>query len=128
MTATTELSDAKRLLLQKMLSGGAAARAAVESIQPRGKHEVPPLSPEQGHVWLHASMAPDLPLYNEPITIHRKGSFDLGVMEKAFNEILRRHEVWRTVFTHDGDKVVQAVQDLTVRLPVVDLTALPPSG
>src|SRR4051812_38871044 len=110
MSTVSELSDAKRALLQKMLSGGGAVRTPVDEVRPRQTGEVPPLSPEQGHVWLHAAMAPDLPLYNEPITIHRKGSFDLAVMERAFNEILRRHEIWRTAFVLDGDKVVQSIQ------------------
>ncbi len=129
MNPTAELSDAKRLLLQKMLSGGAAtAAAAVDSVTPRQKGEVPPLSLEQGHVWLHSSMAPDLPLYNEPITIHRRGPFDLAVMERSFNEILRRHEIWRTAFAVEGDRVAQIVHpDLTIRLPLVDLTGLPES-
>ena len=38
------------------------------------------------------------PLYNEPITIHYRGAFDLKAFELSFNEILRRHEIWRTSF------------------------------
>src|ERR1700761_8283967 len=54
-------------------------------------------SEEQLQLWLHSELA-DLPLYNEPITIHYAGSLDVGAFEKAFNEILRRHEAWRTSF------------------------------
>jgi amino acid adenylation domain-containing protein len=127
MINTVELSDAKRLLLQKMLSGGSAPRVAqVETVLPRPAGKRPPISLEQRNVWLHAAMAPELPLYNEAITIHRKGPFDLAVMEKSFNEILRRHEAWRTSFeTVDGEVVQVVHQNLYVQLPLVDLIGVP---
>ena len=85
-----------------------------------------PISLEQQNVWLHSSMAPGQPLYNEPITIHRKGSFDLALMEKSFNEMLRRHEAWRTSFQIvDGEVAPIVHHDLYVNLPLVDLTGLP---
>ncbi|MEA2954316.1 MAG: hypothetical protein QOJ96_3836 [Alphaproteobacteria bacterium] len=130
MNSTAELSDAKRLLLQKMLSGGGAPRVAqVEAVMPRPAGTTPPISLEQRNVWLHASMAPDLPLYNEAITIHRRGTFDLALMEKSFNEILRRHEAWRTSFDVVDGEIVQVVhEDLRVRFPLVDLTGVPVAG
>src|SRR5215472_19281659 len=69
------------------------------SIPRRGPDEVIPLAPVQEQIWVHAQMAPNLPLYNEPVTIHYNGRLDPVAFERAFNEILRRHEAWRTSFT-----------------------------
>ena len=121
-----DLPDAKRRLLEKMLSGGTARKRQAEGVTKRGANDPVPISLEQQNVWLHSSMAPSQPLYNEPITIHRKGSFDLALMEKSFNEMLRRHEAWRTSFQIvDGEVVPIVHDDLYVHLPLVDLTGLP---
>ncbi|MDB5736953.1 MAG: amino acid adenylation protein, partial [Sphingomonas bacterium] len=108
MSDKPALSDAKRALLARMMAGGGAA-VPVAAIQPRPADAVIPLSADQRQVWLHASMAPDAPLYNESITIHRLGAFDRGAMERAVNEILRRHESWRTGFMVDDGELVQIV-------------------
>src|SRR5271170_7912154 len=127
MTSEIELSEAKRQLLQKRMSGAGPARAReVAGVVPRSFGEIIPLSSEQGQVWLHAAMSPDVPIYNESITIDRRGSFDLDVLERSFNEILRRHEIWRTSFEIVDDQIVQIVHPhLTVRLTLYDLTSLP---
>jgi len=78
MSDTAQLSEAKRLLLQKMLAGGNAPRAeSVPSVTPRTPGTAAPISAEQMNVWVHASMAQDVPLYNEAVTIHRCGPLDI---------------------------------------------------
>ena len=126
-TATAlELPDAKRRLLEKMLSGGTARKKQAEGVTKRAAIDRVPISLEQQNVWLHSAMAPSQPLYNEPITIYRRGSFDLALMEKSFNEVLRRHEAWRTSFqTVDGEVAPVVYDGLYVPLPLVDLTGLP---
>jgi amino acid adenylation domain-containing protein len=127
--ADLDLSDAKRRLLEKMLSGGAARKRQADGVVKRSADDRQPMSLEQQNVWLHSEMAPGQPLYNEPITIHRRGSFALGLMEKSFNEILRRHEAWRTSFQIvQGEAVPVVHDDFSVRLPLVDLTGLPAAG
>lgn len=120
------LSPRKRALLDGILSGsGAYSRAAREKIPPRPPGDRLPLSAEQRHVWFHAAMAPDLPLYNESITIHRFGAFSIEALEQALNEIIRRHEIWRTSF-ETGDQGPTAIvhPTLHVKLDVVDLSEL----
>lgn len=128
VTPTSGLTEAKRLLLQRMLSGsGAKATVDYEPIGPRSSDVNLPVSPEQRNVWLHSAMAAGVPLYNESITIHRRGAFDREAMERAVNEILRRHEAWRTSFANVDGEVIQRVHaGLTVALPIRDISHLPP--
>jgi amino acid adenylation domain-containing protein len=117
-----DLSEAKRRLLQQYLSG-MAPRREEEQIRPRREGAVVPLSAEQRPIWLHASQHPGSPIYNEPFTVHRYGSFDLRILEASMNEILRRHEAWRTSFSPEGEVVVHP--DLRITLPLLDLSGLP---
>lgn len=121
------LSDAKRELLARMLRGeGGAGAPAVPPIPPRAAGATIPLSADQRQVWLHAAMAPDVPLYNESITIHRFGSFDLAAMERAVNALLQRHEAWRTSIALNGPEPVQIVHDdIVLTLPLDDVSHLP---
>ena len=127
MTAAAEPSEAKLLPLQPSPRGEERLdRPPNDRVTPRHGGAIPPISPEQRQVWLHAAMAPDLPLYNEAITIHRQGSFNLAVLKESLNEILRRHEIWRTSFREVDGTIVQVVHpERMVRLPLVDLTTLP---
>ncbi len=118
------LSQAKLALLQQRLCG--ISNAAAEHLERRGLGEAVPISVDQYRIWLHAETAPGVPLYNEAITLHRKGSFDPAVFHAAFNEILRRHEAWRSSFAHINGELAQIFHsDLKVRFPMSDLTELP---
>src|SRR4051794_13350933 len=55
-------------------------------------------SEEQRRIWLHCAMADCEELYNEPFALRYTGDLDVSAFERAFNEILRRHEAWRTKF------------------------------
>ena len=126
MNAHVDLSASKRALLEKMMRGGGVAAAKPQQIEKRAPDAEIPLSADQRQVWLHAIMAPDVPLYNESITIHRFGSFDRGAMERSVNEILRRHEAWRTAFVEEGGVLVQRVRDhRDIVLPYDDVSHLP---
>ncbi|MGA9508445.1 MAG: condensation domain-containing protein, partial [Candidatus Sulfotelmatobacter sp.] len=122
----SEYSDAKRKLLQKYFRGELGFQAAAQEIPRRQPGEIVPLSYAQEQVWLHAQFAPEIPLYNEPVTIHYSGRLNVTALEQSFNEILRRHEAWRTCFTVvDGQPVQEITERLSVSLPVIDLRGLP---
>jgi len=85
-----------------------------------------PLSSAQKQLWLHAQLAPDTPLYNEPLTVRRSGALDKYALERSLTEIVRRHEAWRTVFPVVQGQPMQVVQaPFEMSLPVVDLRSLP---
>jgi Condensation domain len=119
MTEIAQLSDREHALLGKSVCGQF-------EVPRRTTDEAIPLSYEQEQVWLHAQLAASLPLYNEPGTIRFLGDLDVSALEKSFNEILRRHEAWRTCFEIvDGIPVQKVQASLKVSLPVLDLRALP---
>ena len=69
-----------------------------------------------------------LPIYNEPVTIRRDGPLDIGVLERALTEIVRRHQAWRTTFTLvNGEPAQIILPRLADSTSVVDLTRLPSS-
>ncbi|MDH7975723.1 amino acid adenylation domain-containing protein [Sphingomonas sp. AR_OL41] len=124
-----DVAEARRALLAKMLSGDAGTGAAVAApapIPPRDPARTIPLTAEQSQLWLHAQMAPDMPLYNESITIHRLGKYDHHALEMALSEIVRRHAIWRTAF-HDVDgELQQAIADpMPITLALIDISHLP---
>jgi amino acid adenylation domain-containing protein len=127
MAEVIDAAEARRQLLARMLSGEATpAAAAPEPIGPRDPAQPVPLTAEQSQLWLHAQMAPDMPLYNESITIHRLGPYHHAALEQALSEIVRRHAIWRTAFVDiDGDLVQQVAPPPQITLPLIDISHLP---
>jgi amino acid adenylation domain-containing protein len=124
-SAAGGLSESKRRLLDLYLQRGSAAATRAESIAPRAATEPAPLAFEQELIWIHSKLAPELPLYNEILTVRRRGPLDVGALEKALGEIVRRHEAWRTTFESAGSGAVQVVHPpFAFSLPVCDLTTL----
>src|SRR5260370_30652629 len=114
-------ADIKRALLEKCLRGELGLGTS-RKISPRKADERVPLSYSQEQIWMHAQLAPDVPLYNEPVTIHYTGALQPAALEQAFNQILRRHEAWRTCFRMvDGNPVQVLMPELSISLPVIDL-------
>src|ERR1700720_1360750 len=117
--------DVKRTLIEKCLRGELGLDNP-RKINPRKPGEPVPLSYSQEQVWMHAQLPPTTPLYNEPVTIHYRGALNPAALEKSFNEILRRHEAWRTCFrVVDGEPRQVILPALSVPLPVIDLRTLP---
>ncbi len=85
----------------------------------------PPLSVAQEALWYLSLLVPHQISYNEAITIRKDGPFDASSFCRAFNEIVRRHEAWRTTFDIVGGQPVQVLQPPPrFDLPVLDLSGL----
>ena len=114
-------------MLQQLLQGK-RARKNPSDITSHVFNAPVPISVEQEHIWLHESVAPGALFYNEAITIHRRGTCDTALLARSLNEVLRRHEIWRTDFQSSGSNLVQRVHDsLAIDLPFTDLSDLPTS-
>jgi hypothetical protein len=129
MLDTTPLSDAKRRLLEKYRrgSGGALATPAA-AIAPAPSNKLAPVSPFQEQLLLRERrIQGDPPLYNECIHLRMNGPLDVAILEKSLNEIIRRHEIWRTSYKTKDGRFLQVVHPSPerVELPVVDLGLLP---
>jgi amino acid adenylation domain-containing protein len=127
MSNTTELSEAKRALLEKYLRGDLPqAKTGGDTIPRHSPHKDVPLSFGQQQLWLLAQLMPNMPVYNECVTIRMSGPLDRAALEESFREIFRRHEAWRTSFSLvDGQPVQKIHPTLSFTLPVVDLRHLP---
>jgi aspartate racemase len=65
----------------------------------------------QQQVWLHAQMAPGVPLYTEVLILERTGPLDREALKRSFGEIIRRHEILRTTFPAVNGTLVPAVAE-----------------
>ena len=84
-----------------------------------------PLSVAQEALWYASVLAPTQCIYNETISFRKDGAFDLDAFRRAFNEIVRRHEAWRTVFdVLDGEPVQIVCPPTVFELGVLDLAHL----
>jgi amino acid adenylation domain-containing protein len=100
-----------------------AVKSADVKVIPRvAGRKTAPLSFAQQQIWLHAQMVPGIPIYNEPVTIHRQGALDVRALGLVLNEIVRRHEAWRTSFSLVDGEPVQVIHPARpVPLPIADL-------
>ncbi|HEY3098592.1 MAG TPA: amino acid adenylation domain-containing protein, partial [Methylomirabilota bacterium] len=107
-------------------AGRAAGDRAATGIPRRANRDAAPLSFAQQQIWLHAQLAPDVPLYNEPVTIRYRGALEPSTLARALAELTARHEAWRTVFvTEDGRPVQRVLPSLALDVPFDDLRGLP---
>jgi len=124
---TTQLSEAKSRLLEKYRNGRLDPSQVDSQItQSRQPSETAPLDCAQEQIWLQAQRVPHIPLFNESVTIHYRGPLDVAALVGSLNEILRRHQAWRTSFSvHEGRPIQVVHRTLKISLPVLDLQNLP---
>jgi natural product biosynthesis luciferase-like monooxygenase protein len=78
-----------------------------------------PLSYPQRRLWFLDQLDPHNPVYNVPLGYRIRGPLDTGALQRALTEVVRRHEVLRTVFRELDGKPRQAVLPATdVELPI----------
>ncbi len=93
---------------------------------PNRSGEPMPLSPAQERLWFLDRLAPGSAAYNIAREIRLHGRLDACALGSALEEIVRRHEVLRTVFADRDGAPVQVVQPAAgAPLPLIDLAALP---
>ncbi|HYG65160.1 MAG TPA: amino acid adenylation domain-containing protein [Thermoanaerobaculia bacterium] len=125
------LPPEKRRLLELRLRKegiGAARPAGPPAIPRRDPAESGPfpLTFGQQRLWFIEQLNPGTAVYNIPFAGRLRGELDPGLLERSLREVVRRHEVLRTRFRlRDGQPVQVIDAEPFVRLPVIDLTALP---
>jgi amino acid adenylation domain-containing protein len=121
------LSPERRALLEKRMRGaGAGSTPASGAIVPRRPGEPIPLSFAQRRLWFLDQLAPGNPFYNIPLNIRLTIPVNVPALQRAINEIVRRHESLRTTFaSHDGEPVQLVAERVDVPMPIVDIRSMP---
>jgi amino acid adenylation domain-containing protein len=95
-------------------------------ILPVPRHGDLALSFAQQRLWFFDQLEPGHSAYNIPAAVRLKGPLNLAALERSLNEIVERHESLRTTFGETDGRPTQVIAPtLTIKLPVVDLRALP---
>jgi amino acid adenylation domain-containing protein len=116
--------EKQALLLRRLKGAGDGARRRIKPRAPGADSF--PLSFAQQRLWFLNQLQPDSPFYNVPDTYRLDGRLDVGVLERSFDALVRRHETLRTTFVTVGGEPRQFVNEPEpFTLPVIDLTGLP---
>ena len=120
------LSPERRAVLERLLRKEQRPDAG---IHPRDrKLDPPPLTFAQEQLWFLNQLAPGNWFYNENSALHFTFPVDTVVLQKALNEVARRHETLRTTFVSVRGELVQSIApEFTVPLVEIDLTGLAPA-
>ena len=118
-------SNVKRALLAKLLSGDIDAEPTpARTISRRSSSTPPQLSFSQERLWFLDQLMPGSPVFNVPISVPVSAALDPAVLQRCVEEIVRRHEVFRTrILTVDG-KPTPVISVVPATLETIDLTAL----
>jgi amino acid adenylation domain-containing protein len=126
----SSLTPEQRALFESRLRKRAAARpkqavARASSIPKRKRRNHCLLSFDQERIWIIDRMEPGNPAYNIYTASRLLGPLDLPAMERAVNEIVKRHEILRTTFTTvAGEPVMVISPESTLRLPLQDISSV----
>ncbi len=95
---------------------------SIDSIPVVSRDDVLPLSFAQKRMWFIQQLSPKLPVYNISWMIHMKGRLNIGALEKSLQEIIRRHEAFRTIFPIQNGQPTQFIQsDLSWNLTIENI-------
>jgi acyl carrier protein len=103
------------------------AELALPPLERIAREQHPPLSFAQQRLWFHDQLTPGGNTANNiQIAVRLHGQLDVGALESALNEVVRRHESLRTNFAVVGWQPVQVIAPgLSVALPLMDLRLRP---
>jgi amino acid adenylation domain-containing protein/non-ribosomal peptide synthase protein (TIGR01720 family) len=122
-----ELSAEQRALLDSLLGGeGLLGETVEETIVRRQNRNGAPLSFSQQRMWFLNQLVPESSFYNLPSVVRLSFPVNASILQRAVEEIVRRHEVLRTTFAaRDGRPTQHVSTAADMHLNLVDLRALP---
>ncbi|HEV7667183.1 MAG TPA: amino acid adenylation domain-containing protein [Thermoanaerobaculia bacterium] len=112
------------------LLGVSGPTASTPATIPRAPRDRPlPLSFAQARLWFLYQLDPGGAGYNMPLGLRVAGPLEPAVLERAIEEIVRRHEILRTTFVVSAGQPVQVIAPTSplrpFTLPVVALEGVP---
>ncbi|HSU13619.1 non-ribosomal peptide synthetase, partial [Longimicrobium sp.] len=112
--------------LARAVERGGAAHDGVPALVPAHRDQPIPLSFSQQAIWFFQELSPGMRSYNFQAAIRFQGRLDVPALQAALGEIVRRHEIFRTVFRAVDGVPRQLVREpWPVRLDVADLRSIP---
>ncbi len=125
---TLELSQDQLRLLELLLEDEGVVTSGTDAITPRAEDGPAPLSFAQRRLWFIHRMDPAGAAYNVPVALRLRGRVDPPLLERCLTEVVRRHEVLRTVFEEqDGEPVQRVLEPGPVAMSAADLSGLAPA-
>ncbi len=109
--------------IEEGLRNGAAAPPRLV----RTSHTGPlPLSFAQQRLWFLDQLESGSVFYNVPAAVRLRGPLNVQALQRALDEIVRRHEILRTSFPAVNDQPVQSIASaLELPFDVIDLGGIP---
>ncbi|HEY2116652.1 MAG TPA: amino acid adenylation domain-containing protein, partial [Candidatus Angelobacter sp.] len=119
------LTPARREMLQKRMRGEAPRGESKSAIKRRPTMDYP-ITAEQEHLWLQHQMDPNVYYFNHSHPYRLKGELNVEALERTINEMVRRHENFRTSLPEiDGKPRAVVAAQLQVPLERVDVPEFP---
>jgi amino acid adenylation domain-containing protein len=104
---------------------GAAKRTRAQ-ITRGARNGAGPLSFAQERLWFLEQLEPGIAFNNIPLTFRVTGKLNTAALEQALQEIIRRHEPFRTTFTAaNGQPVTLIMPPPSFAMRTCDLSAMP---
>lgn len=121
----SRLTPAQREMLQKRLRGEGPRSESKSAIKRRPTLDYP-ITAEQEHLWLLHQMDPNVHYFNHTHAYRLKGDLNIDAVERAINEMVRRHENFRTSLPEiDGKPRAVVAPQLQIPLERVEVPELP---
>ena len=109
----------------RVLSEAKGRAGGTERIARRSRQGPSPLSYAQERLWFLDQLAPGSPVYNIVDVVELEGDYQAEALQRAVQELVRRHEPLRTVFSlREGQPVQSVLPALELVLSERDLRAL----
>ncbi|GAA2069380.1 hypothetical protein GCM10009801_18910 [Streptomyces albiaxialis] len=98
------------------------------ALVPQERPGTVPVSFAQRRMWFLQRMDEDTLAYNMPGVLRLRGPLDVGALERAFADVVERHESLRTIYPdHDGEpgRRLLPVREAAPRIETAQVDALP---
>lgn len=124
---TPELRSALQAVKEEITARLVHAQGqSAPAIEPLSRSGPTPVSFAQQRLWFLDQLDPGNTIYLMPTALRVTGPLDVPLLERSFNDLVRRHEALRTTFEAiDGEPVQVIAPELKLPLPIVDLRDRP---
>ena len=78
----------------------------------------------QQQFWMLNQFYPESPAYNMPSVFEIKGRLDIHLLKQSINNIIKRYDIFRTVFSIEDSRLMQLINiGLEAEMPILDLSS-----